>query len=212
LQGGKDPFNSGERLLASTGPPVLLLTSQNLNSDDWFKYIPKSNNLPYWLVEHGFDVWVGNNRGVYDYSANVSYRASQEDIYWNFDFTDMAKNDLPTQIDYILEQTREAKLTFIGFGRGNTQMFYGMAKDPGYFESKISRVVALSPALYYSGLVNVYDYNYYFAGIDAAFIFAIGGPTWLEDRKRLCDKPLCLNNVYPCDFPLEVPACDEYPV
>lgn len=86
---------------------MLLLTNYNQNADDWFKYIPKSNNLPYWLVEHGFDVWVGNNRGVYDYSSNISYRANQVDIYWNFDFADMADHDLPTQIDYVLEQTRE---------------------------------------------------------------------------------------------------------
>jgi lysosomal acid lipase/cholesteryl ester hydrolase len=124
MQAVSDPFNSttsgGGRRLVGAGTPVLLLTNYNQNADDWFKYIPKSNNLPYWLVEHGFDVWVGNNRGVYDYSSNISYRANQVDIYWNFDFTDMADHDLPTQIDYVLEQTRESKLTFIGLGRGNT--------------------------------------------------------------------------------------------
>jgi hypothetical protein len=91
-------------------------------------------------------------------------------------------------------------------------MFYAMAKDPGYYEQRILSFVALAPALYLNGLMNVYDYNYYFAGIDSAFIFVIGGPTWSEDRKRLCEKELCLNNIYPCDFPLEVPACDEYQV
>ena len=86
-----------------------------------------------------------------------------------------------------------------------------MAKNPGYYETKVSWFIALAPALYYSSLKNVYDYNYYFAPLDAAGIYVIGGPTWSEDRKRLCDKPLCLNAIYPCDFPLEVPACDEFP-
>jgi pimeloyl-ACP methyl ester carboxylesterase len=28
------------------------------------------------LLNMGFDVWVGNNRGVYDYSWNLSYLAN----------------------------------------------------------------------------------------------------------------------------------------
>jgi len=98
----------------------------------------------------------------------------------------MAERDLPAQIDYILKRVSEPRLTYIGYGRGNTQMFYGMAKNPSYYESRIELFIALSPALYFSSLMNVFDYNYYFAGIDAAAIFVIGGPTWPDDRKRLC--------------------------
>ena len=83
----------------------MLFTSQGLNCDDWFKYIAKDRNLPYFLLELGFDVWLGNNRGVNDYSHNQFYKANQEDIYWHFDFTNMAEHDLPMQIDYVLEQT-----------------------------------------------------------------------------------------------------------
>ena len=80
----------------------------------------------------------------------------------------------------------------MGYGRGNTQMFYAMAKDPGFYETRISEFVALAPALYYSGLMNVFDYNYYFAPLDAAGVTVIGGPTWSQDRKRLCEHHLCL--------------------
>lgn len=71
------------------------------------------------LVGLGFDVWIGNNRGVFDYSANTSYLANQA-IYWNFDFADLGMHDLPAQIDFILTYLNEATLTYIGYGRGNT--------------------------------------------------------------------------------------------
>lgn len=90
-------------------------------------------------------------------------------------------------------------------------MFYAMAKNPDYFNTKVSLFVALAPGLYYSNLKNVFDYDYYFAPIDGAGIFVINGPTWVTDRKRLCDQPVCLNAIYPCGFPLEVPQCSEYP-
>ena len=76
----------------------------------------------------------------------------------------------------------------------------------------MSKFIALAPALFYSNLKNVFDYAYYFAPIDSAGIYVINGPTWVEDRKVLCEKYVCLDAVYPCQYPLEVPACDEYPI
>lgn len=71
------------------------------------------------LLNMGFDVWIGNNRGVYDYSWNLSYLANQLDIYWNFAFDSMGLQDVPAQIDYILTETNEATVIYIGYGRGN---------------------------------------------------------------------------------------------
>ena len=125
---------------------MLVMTTQSLNVDDWFKYVPKENCLPYLLDELGFDVWLGNNRGVYDYSANEFYRANQLDVYWNFDYTEMAEYDLPALTQYILDTTHQERLSYIGYGRGNTQMFYAMAKAPDYYEERVDKFIALAPA------------------------------------------------------------------
>jgi lysosomal acid lipase/cholesteryl ester hydrolase len=120
------------------GRPILLQTAAEYNADNWFKYVARDKVLPYMLVDLGFDVWLGNNRGINEYSEHISYApTASNDAYWNFSFSSLGLYDLPAQIDFILQETREAKLSYIGYGRGNTQMFYGMVKKPGYFNARI---------------------------------------------------------------------------
>ena len=107
----------------------------------------------------------------------------------------MGLYDLPAEIDYILKETRERKLDYIGYGRGNTQMLYGMVKKSGYFSTRIKTFIVLGPALYYSDIHNVFDFTYYFDGFGAADVYAINGPTWLEDRERLCSGVALMGDV-----------------
>jgi pimeloyl-ACP methyl ester carboxylesterase len=67
-------------------------------------------------------------------------------VFWNFDFEDMGTKDVPAFIDYILEETGQEKLTYIGHSEGTTQMFIGASLIPDYFKSKLNLYVALAPA------------------------------------------------------------------
>jgi pimeloyl-ACP methyl ester carboxylesterase len=70
------------------------------------------------LVDLGYDVWLGNNRGVWDYSAHLTL--SQNDpTYWNFTFADMGTYDVTAMISYITFTTGLSKVTYIGYARGN---------------------------------------------------------------------------------------------
>ena len=57
----------------------------------------------------------------------------------------MGTGDLPTWIDYILEETSQEKLAYIGHSQGTSQMFYGASEQPEYFKDKVSLFVALGP-------------------------------------------------------------------
>lgn len=91
---------------------------------------------------------MGNNRGtIYSLEHKTLDPLDPVDkpVYWNFDFEDMGTKDLPTMIDYIIEETGQEKISYIGHSEGTTQMFIGGSIDNDYFKSKINIFVALAP-------------------------------------------------------------------
>ena len=57
----------------------------------------------------------------------------------------MGTGDVPTWIDYILEETHQEKIAYIGHSQGTSQMFYGLSEQAAYFKDKLSLFVALGP-------------------------------------------------------------------
>jgi pimeloyl-ACP methyl ester carboxylesterase len=53
--------------------------------------------------------------------------------------------DLPATLDYISEVTGFEKIAYIGHSMGTTEMFYGLAALPDYFNMRLSIFVALAP-------------------------------------------------------------------
>ena len=67
------------------------------------------------LVDAGYDVWIGNNRGTM-YSWDHETLSSKDDNdYWMFTWADMGLYDLPANIDKIREVTGKEKVTLIGY-------------------------------------------------------------------------------------------------
>jgi pimeloyl-ACP methyl ester carboxylesterase len=80
------------------------------------------------MVDHGFDVWVSNNRGTVNSNKHVKYTVNDKE-YWNFSFDEMGEHDLPTFVDYILEQTGHDQVIYAGHSQGTTQWFIGNIVD-----------------------------------------------------------------------------------
>ncbi len=70
----------------------------------------------------------------------------EDSRFWDFDYDEMGKFDLPAQIDYIINITGHSKITYVGHSMGGTQMVTGMTMNPEYFSSKINLFVGLGPA------------------------------------------------------------------
>ncbi|ONH65234.1 Sterol esterase TGL1 [Cyberlindnera fabianii] len=100
--------------------------------------------LPYLLLEKGYDVWLGNNRGN-KYSSHITLTES-DPCYWDFSLDEFAHTDIPSIINYILDFTGQPSLTYIGFSQGTTQMFAAMSINED-LNSKVNFFVALSPVM-----------------------------------------------------------------
>ena len=96
------------------------------------------------LAREGYDVWLGNNRGS-RFSLGHKTLSSKEREYWEYWQADLGLKDVPTWIDYILDNTGLETLSYVGHSQGTTQMFLGAALNPEYFKAKVNLFVALAP-------------------------------------------------------------------
>ena len=81
--------------------PVLLQHGLELSAVEWVLNSPDKSPA-FMLVNEGFDVWLGNNRGT-DQSLGHDYYSYKSWRYWEFDQEQMGHYDVPAMIDKILE-------------------------------------------------------------------------------------------------------------
>lgn len=93
-----------------------------------------------------------NNEETSDNVAEDVSNEETEDLKekWNFSQVELAKYDLPAMLNKIVEVTSKPKVTYIGYSQGSFTMFYGLAEmEDDYFGSKVNKVIALAPCVYY---------------------------------------------------------------
>lgn len=136
-------FHLGNKRRAyNTGSTVFLQHGLVDSSDDW---ILNSESLApaFKLVSEGYDVWLGNTRGN-THSRNHTTLKPTEKAFWDYTWNDVAKYDIPSQVDYILSATGKPKLIYIGHSQGTLVLMVQSILDPT-FADKISVAVLLAP-------------------------------------------------------------------
>ncbi|KAI0467394.1 Alpha/Beta hydrolase protein [Xylaria cf. heliscus] len=123
-----------------------------MNSEVWVCQTDAQRSLPFVLVEQGFDVWLGNNRGN-KYSKKSIKHAPSSTKFWNFSIDEFAFFDIPDSIQYILDATQQRSLSYIGFSQGTTQAFASLSVNPK-LNDQVNVFIALAPAMTVPGLKN----------------------------------------------------------
>lgn len=123
-----------------------------MNSEVWVCITEKERCLPFMLVDQGYDVWLGNNRGN-KYSKKSLKHGPTEIPFWNFSMDQFAFHDIPDTINYILSTTQQPSLSYIGFSQGTAQAFATLSIHPTLNE-KVDVFVALAPAMAPPGLAS----------------------------------------------------------
>ncbi|KAF1960923.1 alpha/beta-hydrolase [Byssothecium circinans] len=123
-----------------------------MNSEVWVCLTERERCLPFELVERGYDVWLGNNRGN-KYSKKSINHAPTSNAFWNFSMDQFAFHDIPDSIDYILSTTHHQSLSYVGFSQGTAQAFATLSIHPT-LNDKIDVFIALAPAMSPPGLTS----------------------------------------------------------
>ncbi|KAI0998603.1 putative lipase [Podosphaera aphanis] len=123
-----------------------------MNSEVWVCLTEAERCLPFMLVERGYDVWLGNNRGN-KYSKKSIFHSPNDIPFWNFSMDQFAFYDIPDTIQYILQTTSAASLSYIGFSQGTAQAFASLAIHPK-LNDQVNVFIALAPAISPAGLSN----------------------------------------------------------
>ncbi|QDS69321.1 hypothetical protein FKW77_003290 [Venturia effusa] len=121
-----------------------------MNSEVWVCLTEQERCLPFLLVEQGYDVWLGNNRGN-KYSKKSTTLVPTDPKFWSFSIDQFAFHDIPDSIDYILETTKQPSLSYIGFSQGTAQAFATLSIHPT-LNDKVDVFIALAPAMSPPGL------------------------------------------------------------
>lgn len=126
----------------STRPPVFLQHGLLDSSFTWILNLPYES-LSYIFADAGFDVWMGNNRGD-RYSLGHTTLNVKDKAFWEFSWDEMAKYDIPAQLDYVLNATGYSRLSYVGHSQGTIQMFAALVSQEG-IRDKLDSYVALGP-------------------------------------------------------------------
>lgn len=136
----------------SSRPPVLLWHGFLMSSEVWVCSPDPKMSLALTLVKAGYDVWLGNSRGNKYSAKHLRLKQSQE-RFWDFSLDQVALDDVPSTVDYILKTTNHKSLSYIGFSQGTAQAFAGLSFNPE-LNKKINLLVALAPVTKPIGLEN----------------------------------------------------------
>ncbi|XP_059165811.1 lysosomal acid lipase/cholesteryl ester hydrolase-like [Physella acuta] len=134
--------NGSTRNVKVSRPAVYLQHALLSSAADWVMNFAHGS-LGFILADAGFDVWMGNTRGN-TYSRQHVRLQPDDPKFWEWSFDEMAQYDTPAFIDFVLEQTKQDSLFYIGHSQGTTMAFALLAQRPD-FAQKIKLFVALAP-------------------------------------------------------------------
>lgn len=157
--GRNGPPSCGQN--GSKRPVVLLQHGLLASSTCWLTNLA-NESLAYILADAGMDVFLGNFRGNTYSRAHVSLNPDKDHAFWEFSWDEMAKYDIPTQVNAALEKSGADSLYYVGHSEGTMTAFAQFSQDL-VFAQKIKHFFALAPVAkvnHIKGLLQIIGSNY----------------------------------------------------
>jgi len=116
-------------------------------SSTWVVAGPDHGGPAFRMAEQGYDVWLGNFRGNHYSRHHETLDPDLGKEFWMFSWDEMAKYDLPTMLNYVIETTEEKKIYYIGHSMGTTTYMAMNSMDPSWAD-KVELATFLAPVAY----------------------------------------------------------------
>ncbi|CAF0842296.1 unnamed protein product [Adineta ricciae] len=129
---------------SSIGRPVLLQHGLLDAAVTWVMNFP-DQSLAFILADAGYDVWLGNMRGNYYSRAHTKYNPDHDKQFWDFSWDDMARDDLPSMINYILNRTEQTEIGYVGHSQGTMIAFAEFGNEKSVVRDNVKFFAALAP-------------------------------------------------------------------
>lgn len=127
---------------------ILIVHGLTDSSDSWF-YNGEDTSIGFKLVNQGYDVWLGNNRGN-KYSHRHTNPNISDGDFFTFSWDEMGLYDAPAFYKTVLAESKKDKLIYFGHSEGTSQMFVAGLDDTtrDYITAHTEKFIALAPVIF----------------------------------------------------------------
>ncbi|XP_014208893.1 lipase 3-like [Copidosoma floridanum] len=130
------------------GKPVVFFQHGVFASSDTWILMGPDHDLAYMLADIGYDVWLGNARGNTYSRSHVKLSPNHNPKFWQFSYHEIALFDMPASIDYILKETQQPSLIYVGHSMGTSISYVLLSTKPEY-NKKVKLVISLAPVAFW---------------------------------------------------------------
>lgn len=133
------------RIPGDESKPILSIHGAVDSSDSFI--LRGNSSLAVALAKDNYDVWAINLRGNRYSRRHTTMNPDTDSKFWEYSVHQFGYYDLPATIDFILNKTKQNRLSAIGYSEGTTTMYVLGATRPEY-NDKIKIFISLAPICY----------------------------------------------------------------